>query len=394
MEMIVKQKLPKEPLYDRTNTILFTANTAWYLYNFRVKLATALRATGYRVVMVAPSDQYAASLRALGFEFIHWNVPRTGRHPLRDLRCLWQLLRIYNRETPVAVHHFTLKCVLLGSIAAKLTRVPKVFNAITGLGHLFLGEGFRSRALRFVVLPVLRAVFDLGKPVMIFQNSDDRQHFTRLHLSSPERSWEIPTSGIDTTYYSPTSTPPASVPIVLFAGRILREKGVREFVEAARILKQSGHDARFLMAGAPDHGNPSSFSAAEIDAWRADGLVEPLGHVSDLRTLLSQAAMLVLPSYREGGSRVILEASAMQLPVVTTDVPGCRNLVDQGETGLIVPVRNAVRLADAISALLEAPELRDRFGRAGRAKVQREFSDEKVVAETIGVYVASGVSVS
>lgn len=393
--MIVKQKLRTRPPGEPAQTIILAANTAWYLANFRLNLARALRAAGYRVLLIAPRDEFAEKLSAEGFAYVDWKLSRTGLGVRETARAFWSLYTVYQRERPIAVHHFTLKCILLGSAAAALARVPNVFNSVTGLGHLFIHRSLRIRSLRSVTVLLLRIFFFFTKPRMIFQNHQDCARFRSLHLAPPARSHLIPTSGIDVSFYRREAPPRISSgerPIVLYAGRILAEKGVREFVAAASRLRAEGIEARFLLAGATDAGNPSSIAPSQLASWKRDGNVELLGHVSDLRPLMAESAVFVLPSYREGGSRVILEAAAMELPVITTDVPGCENLVDHGKTGLVVPVRDAVSLAGAIRELIASRETAARMGAAGRAKVIREFSDEIVVSATLGAYSSAGIS--
>lgn len=391
--MIVKQKLRKPSPVPRAPTIILTANTAWYLVNFRLNLATRLREEGYRVLLVAPVDKQADFLKSQGFEFRDWQVSRAGIGPVSALLSCWKLFRVYRAEKPVAVHHFTLKCILFGTLAAGLAGAPRIFNSITGLGHLFIDRSLGVRATRWPVLIALRVLFRVYAPQLIFQNSADRAAFAELGLISPLASAEIATSGFDPSHYRRAAgSIPSPRPIVLFAGRVIAEKGVREFVEAACILRGRGSNARFVVAGACDDANPSALPAALLADWRKEGVVELVGHVADLRPLMETASIFALPSYREGGSRVILEAAAMELPVVTTAVPGCENLVDHGSTGLIVPVRDSSKLAEAIASLLADPARAARMGKAGRQKAVQEFSSEVVIGSTMALYSSRGIS--
>lgn len=374
------------------NRILLVANSSWYLFNFRRPLAAALADLGYEPVFVSPDDGYLDRIRQLGYRCHPIKLDRSGLNPLRQLRTLQEIRALYRREKPAAVHHFTVKCVLYGTIAARSEKVPIIVNSITGLGHLFLSQGLVKRAVRAVVEILYRKILNAPNVKTIFQNPEDRAHFLERGLVPPTAAVEIPTSGVDLRYFSRQSpTKKDATPIVFFAGRILEEKGVREFAKAAATLKSRAVNARFILAGAPDPGNPSSISTEEFSQWPKLYGVETPGQLSDIKSALEEASIFVLPSYREGGSRAILEASAMELPVVTTDVPGCRNLVDQGETGLVVPVKSSDDLSQSIEKLLREPEERTRMGKNGRKKMELNYSDTDIAARTIEVYRSLGL---
>jgi len=371
---------------------MLVANTAWYLYNFRLPLARFLRDTGLEVVFLSPNDHYVPRLQAEGFRWIELPLNRKSLNPLGELIALCRMAAIYRREKPQACHHFTIKCVLYGTIAAKIADVKGVVNAVTGLGHVFLGDRLSNKLLRPFIRFLYRKVLTARRVQVVFQNIDDFTEFEERNLITPEKTTIIRGSGINLARFRPRPGPldgdPA--PTVLFASRLIREKGVLDFVAAARILKSRGVEANFSIAGTPDSGNPSSLSQADLDDWCQEGLIDYLGHVDQIETVLEAAQIVVLPSYREGTPRILLEAAAMGKPIVATDVPGCREVVIDGENGFLVPPKDPEKLAEALEKLLLSPELRARFGRAS-TRHATHFCENKVIAATVEVYHKTGV---
>lgn len=383
------------PKLTKNKKILLVANTGWYLYNFRLPLARRLRDEGFDVVLVSPNDTYVERLIAEGFEWrcLH-RLSRRGLNPIFELFALLELVKLYFKERPRAVHHFTIKCVLYGTIAAKLSGVRSVVNAVTGLGHIFLGRRLVTRLIRPPVRWLYRKILHARRGHVVFQNPDDLDTFLSNGLVDPNKTVIIRSSGVCVQKFAPRpgspDSPARDVPVVLFVARLIKEKGVHDFVEAARIVK-SRRQVCFKMAGDPDSGNPSSVDAATLTGWRAEGAVDLLGHVDDVAGVLELATVVVLPSYREGTPRTLLEAAAMAKPLVATDVPGCREVVRDGENGYLVPVEDPVSLAAAIERLLDDPMTARQMGLNGRAMIENEFSVDSVVNETLGVYEKIGV---
>ncbi|CAM9947551.1 unnamed protein product, partial [Phaeothamnion confervicola] len=318
-----------------TGKVLLVANTGWYLYNFRLPLARHLRELGLEVVFVSPADHYVERLRAEDFRWVEFDMNRRSINPLAELVAMYRLAQIYRREKPAACHHFTIKCVLYGTIAAKLTGVKSVVNAVTGLGHMFLGHRFATRMLRPFVGFFYRKILTARRVEVVFQNGDDLAEFVNRNLVLREKVTIIRGSGVNLARFSPRpgllDGDPS--PMVLFASRFLREKGLVEFVEAARLLKLRGIQANFALAGSPDPGNPSSIPDSMIQQWASEGVVDVLGHSDKMEELLHNATLVVLPSYREGTPRILLEAAAVGKAIVATDVPGCREIVKHGVNG-------------------------------------------------------------
>ncbi len=376
--------------------ILLVANTAWYLYNFRLPLARRLRDEGLEVVLVSPQDRYVQNLTAEGFKWVPLEqLHRSSLNPLRELLALWELLKIYWQEKPQALHHFTIKCVLYGTIAAKLCGIRSVVNAVTGLGHIFLGERWPTKALRPGVRWIYGKILRARRVQVVFQNPDDLEAFIDQGLVIPEKTVLIRSSGVCTHQFCPRpgddpAVSDAPAPVVLFAARLTEEKGIHDYVEAARRLKRS-RNVCFQVAGEPDRGNPSAIADELVREWRNEGAVDLLGHVDQMAEVLRRADIVVLPSFREGTPRILLEAAAMGKPIVATDVPGCREVVVDGETGFLVPVRNPSALAQAIEKLLDNPRQAESFGRNGRQKILEEFAVEKVLDSTFGLYSKMGI---
>lgn len=368
--------------------ILLFANTEWYLYNFRLSLIRAIRDAGAEVVLVSPPGPYGERLVEQGFRWRILPMERRSLNPLSELSTIRALAAIYREEKPDLVHHFTIKPVVYGSIAARLAGVPYRVNAVTGLGHVFIDKGWLVSLIRPLVGVLLKLSLNAHNSLLILQNNDDRELFLANALIDPRHIRIIRGSGVNTTRFAPRERQPAPDGRIriLLATRLLWEKGIGEYVEAARALRQQGLDVRFLMGGSADAGNPAAVSARDIEDWVKEGVIEALGHIEDMAAAMDAADIVVLPSYREGTPKVLLEAAASGLPIVTTDVPGCREVVDDGVNGLLVPPRDPAALAAAIRALCTNPDARRAMGAAGRAKMLAEFDEKLVIGNTMDVY--------
>lgn len=362
--------------------ILLFANTDWYLYNFRLSLAKELRAHGHEVILVSAPGPFEPLLQESGFRWVSFPLSRQGINPFYELRTLWRLTRLYRELGPDIVHHFTIKPVLYGSTAAHILRIPGIINSITGLGHLFIDPEPVTRLLRRLASWLYR--INLRGTEVIFENPEDRKIFIEWKFIKPEQGHLILGTGVDVERFRPTARE-NDPPIVLFSSRILITKGILEYVEAIRILKKKGIHARFALAGATDTGNPASIPAEQIEAWKQAGLVEWWGWQSDMPAALARTDIFCLPSYREGVPNALLEATACGLPIVTTDTPGCRDVVTNGVNGILVPVKDAQAVADALEILINDPDLRRRMGSAGR-ELAINFSNIKINRETLAVY--------
>ncbi len=371
----------------RGQKVLMVANTTWYLYNFRLPLARYLRDLGYEVVLVSPPDAYVERVQAESFRWVDLGLNRRSLNPLKELGALWRFWSIYRDEKPDVCHHFTIKCVIYGTLAAKFAGVKAVVNAITGLGHAFLGRGLMYRLLRPALRFVYRKILTARRVQVIFQNGDDYQEFQDLKMVVPEKVTIIRGSGVNLHRFAPRPSSPDDPPspTVLLASRLIKEKGVVEYVAAARALRAEGLDVRFCLAGTVDNGNPSAISQEMLDQWVEEGAIDYLGHIDQIEDLLHVATLVVLPSYREGTPRILLEAAAAGKPIVATDVPGCREVVKHGVNGLLVPAGDAEALAEAMRSVLSNPDMLKKFGTNSR-DIALDFCESKVISQTAEVY--------
>lgn len=369
--------------------ILF-ANTDWYLYNFRLSTALRLKAGGHEVVMLSPPGSFGARFASHGLRWVTLPMERASLNPLREAATWWHLTRLLRRERPDLLHNFTVKCAVYGALAARAARVPAVVNAVAGMGYVFTSNGAKARALRPLVKLLLRMTLGHRRSLLILQNPDDEAAFSDARLIAPERVRMIRSSGVDTTRFCPPDpiTAPGRRLRVLLAARLLWEKGVQEFVDAAKHLQAQGREVEFVLAGTPDPGNPRSASQADAQGWHDAGLVTWLGHVDDMPSLLGKMHVMVLPSYyREGVPKSLIEAAACGLAIVTTDSPGCREVVtEHGRDGLRVPPRDALALAQRIVSLDDDRALLERLGQSARQRALSDFDERLVIQQTMDVY--------
>ncbi|SAI69770.1 glycosyltransferase [Bordetella ansorpii] len=365
--------------------LLFVVNNPAFFLSHRLWPALAAQAAGWDVHVATMDGPAVADIVARGMTHHAIPLTRSGKQPLQELGSMWALLRLFRRLRPDVVHLVTIKPVLYGGIAARLAGVPGMVAAISGLGFIFLSDGLKAKLVRGVVGVMYRLALGHRNSRVIFQNSADRDTLRRLGALRDGQDVLIRGSGVDLAEWPATPEPPRPV-VALMVARLLRDKGVAEFVEAARLLRAQGLDVRMRLAGGIDPGNPTSATEADVARWREDGAVEVLGERADVAALTAASHIAVLPSYREGLPKSLLEAAACGRAVVTTDVPGCRDAITPGETGLLVPARDSAALAAAIARLATDDALRQRMGRAGRELAQREFDVEDVNRRHLEVY--------
>ena len=358
-----------------SGTVVIAANSDWNIVTFRQGLICALQTAGYQPLVVASPDPAAEPrMQALGVERIHVDVDRSGLNPFADLRLLLQYRRILRKVQPIAFLGFTIKPNIYGCIAARFGRIATIAN-ISGLGTVFVKPGL----LTTLIIGMYRFALRRAK-VVFFQNRDDRELFLERRIVRPDQARLLPGSGIDLVHFLPIPLPPGPTKFLLIS-RLLGDKGVREFVEAARMLRDSLPGARFQMMGPLDEGNRSAIGKAELDGWIAEGAIEYLGSADDVRPFIEQASVIVLPTaYREGVPHALLEGAAMARPVITTDSPGCRDLVTEGVNGFLCPVRNSRALAEAMKKFEKlSSEERGHMGLAARTTVEERYDEEFVL---------------
>ena len=370
--------------------IAFIGNTDWYLSNFRGPLIRAAQETGWQPVLVCPAGRYADQMAAEGHAVHRLALNNDGMNPLRELRVLYQLWRLLRRERPAIIHLFTLKCVLYGALVAPFAGRPATIAAITGMGTLFTSQGWRSRLLRPPVLIAIRLALRVSRAHVVFQNTHDRDECVQWRLIPRERTSVIRGSGVDCERFCPDENSqhrPGQPPRLLFAARLLQEKGINEYLEATARLRGEGHNFISRIAGDAYPGNPSSLTQSEVDTLARDPRHEYLGHRDDMPEILRQCDIFVLPTYREGTPKSVLEAAASGCVIVTTDIPGCAGLVEEGVNGYLIPPRDTQALTDTLRQLIDmASEKRREMGHAGREIMQKNFSTETVNNATLKIY--------
>jgi len=362
------------------NKIVFLVAEDWYFLSHRKILAQACLKAGWQVVVAANVGSYGPEIEAMGCLLEPMAFDRGGINPLRDLKTLVEITAMLRRQKPDVLHSVGMKPVLYGGIAAALARVKATVSAMAGMGYLFTGNRPHLVVIRQAILTVLRLCIRLRGGALIVQNEDDRAFMLAQKLVSPDRLELIPGSGVDLEALPETPFPPEPPVVFACVSRMLRDKGILELVEAARILKNGSSPCLVRLVGGVDPQNPTSLTEDQLKAWQAEGLVEWLGHQSDIAAVWRDAHVAVLPSYREGMPKALLEAEACGRPVITTDVQGCREAIRDGVEGLLVPVRQALPLAKAMGELARDPAKRKAMGRAARVRAESRF-DQRVIAQ-------------
>jgi glycosyltransferase involved in cell wall biosynthesis len=367
--------------------IVFVDNSLDAFRRDRMQLVHAARDLGLEVHVAAPRGRAAAGTAKDDFAVHTIPMTRKGTSMWKEPATVLALLRLYRSLRPSLVHHLRLKPVLYGSLAANLAGVPAVVNTLTGLGFLFTDQSEKTAPVRKWVEMGCRRAFRHPNLRVVFQNPDDRAVFIRKGILTGEQAAVIKGSGVDLSVYRP-SPERDGLPVVILASRMLWDKGVAQFAEAARILKSEGVQARFALVGEPDPDNPAAIPYEQLEVWHESGEVEWWGLQSpqDMPAVLAMSHIVCLPSYREGIPRILIEAAASGRPIVTTDAPGCRELVRPGMNGIIVPSRDTLSLAAALRYLIEHPEVRVAMGNNNRQVAVQEFSQELVIAQFMAVY--------
>jgi len=365
--------------------LLFVIDEDLYFCKHRLDLARAARDAGFEVLVSTFVQHHGKQIEEEGFKLFPIRLRRGLQSPLHDLASLIELIRLYRREQPDIVHHVALKQVLFGAIAARLVRVPTMANAITGLGFLFHSETTRARLILSVIRPVLQWALAHPRSTVILENGDDCEDLIHAGIIKRSRAVVIHGAGVNVSQFRP-SPEPDGVPVVLLASRMLWDKGVGEFVQAARLLKGNGIRSRCVLVGMVDKESPSTIPEKQLLQWEEEGVIEWWGHRDDMADVFASSHIVVLPSYAEGLPMVLLEGAACARPLIATRVRGCQEIVRNGENGLLVPPQNSHLLAQAIITLLHDKPLRDKMGARGREIVMHEFRAERIAGETIAVY--------
>jgi glycosyltransferase involved in cell wall biosynthesis len=366
-------------------TILYFVSEDWYFCSHRLPIARKALADGFKVVVVTKISKHRDIIESEGFELAPIEIKRSGKNLFQEFNTISTLYSYYKKYDPDIVHHVAIKPVIYGTLVARLIGSIKVVNAMAGLGFVFISNKKKIKLLRFFIHQLFRFLFNNKNSQLILQNKDDLEYFFKNKLVNNENVTIVRGSGVDIKKFIPTDES-TGVPIVILASRMLWDKGIGEFVNAARVLKQEGVAARFVLVGDSDPENPASISNTQLSEWHELGIVEWWGEKDNMHKVLAQSSIVCLPSYREGLPKVLLEAASCGRPIIATDVPGCREIVHDGENGILVPLKDSSSLASAIKELINNPEKRKSMGVNGRRLVESEFSEEIVVSQTLEVY--------
>ena len=382
--------LPDRPQQSRGRAgqarLLFLITEDWYFWSHRRSIARAARESGFEVSVATRVGNHRELMEGEGIQVLPIRLTRRNRNPFRELSAIGELINIYKRVRPSIVHHVGIKPVLYGSLAARITRVPGVVNALAGLGYLFVAEGRRAPLLQYLARLAYRFALRRRCSQVIFQNEENRNLFVENRLVRESQAVLIKGSGVNLEEFR-FEVEPSGTPVVMQAGRLLWNKGIGELVEAVERVRANGIPCRLVLVGVPDADNPMAVPVEVLERWQAEGKVEWWGRRDDMPAVLAQSNLFVLPTtYGEGVPKILLEATACGRAIIATDAPGCREVVRHGQNGLLVPPRDSEALAAAIRTLLLDPQLRAQMGTRGRRIAQAEFSEQRVVAETMAVY--------
>ena len=366
-------------------TIIYFVSEDWYFCSHRLPIARKALIKGFKVVVVAKVSKYGSVIESEGFELAPIEIQRGGWNLSSEFKTILALYAYYKKYKPDIVHHVAIKPVIYGTIVARVIGSIKVVNAMAGLGFVFISNKKKVKLLRFFIHKLFRFLFNNKNVRLILQNKDDLRYFLKNKLIKKDLVTIIRGSGVDIKKFIPVEEC-MGIPIVMLASRMLWDKGVGEFVEAAKILKQEGVEARFVLVGENDSENPASISNSQLNEWNELDTVEWWGDKTGMHKVLAQSSIVCLPSYREGLPKVLLEAASCGRAIIATDVPGCREIVHNGENGILVQLKNANSLASAIKELINNPEKRKIMGTNGRRLVENEFSEETIVFQTLKVY--------
>ncbi|MEV3829246.1 glycosyltransferase family 4 protein [Aeromonas allosaccharophila] len=375
---------------QKNRKLTLVANTAWSMFNFRRGLLSRLIGDGYQLIIIAPHDDYSDKLRAMGCAVVDLPIEAKGTNPLQDLKLIHTLYRLYQQITPDFIIHYTIKPNIYGSLAAKIAGIPSL-AITTGLGYTFVNDNFIAKIAR----QLYKMAFRYPKEVW-FLNEDDRQAFLAYSLVSENKAKLLHGEGVNVSHFSPISSSSGNNPTTfLLIARMLWDKGIGEYIEAARVIKSKYPRTHFQLLGACDVPNPSLISREQIGIWESEGIVEYLGTTDDVRTVIANVDCVVLPSYREGIPRTMLEAAAMAKPLIVSDAPGCKDVVINGKTGFLCKVKNRDSLAAAMELIInQSTQERVDMGVAGRNLVLQKFDERVVIKKYIDMLSRYNLGVS
>lgn len=366
--------------------ILYIVNVDWFFISHRLPLAIEAKKKGYEVYVLAGDTGVGSSLEKHNITFIPWNISRAGTNVFKEISAILQLIRIFWQLKPKFVHNVGVKSVIYGTLVAQVFRKPHV-NALAGMGFAFTGSTLKAKILRTIIKRFFVFIFNSEKSLLILQNEDDMFWFLSKGYIKPSKVRLIKGSGVNLNDFKFESEPLTLPSIVCLPSRMLWDKGIREFIDAARIFRNKNiKNIKFVLVGGVDSENPAKISKKQLQEWVSEGIVEWWGHQANMPLLLSKVNIVVLPSYKEGLPKVLLETAAVGRAIITTDVVGCREIIKHDYNGILVPPQNAEELARAIDKLIHNPNLRNKYIKNGYELIKKEFVIERVIEQTFSIY--------
>ena len=365
--------------------LLFLVNVDWFFVSHQLGIARAALEKGYEVHVATTLTNQASIIQENGLILHEVQMSRSGSKIMGNLKTLIKIVKIFRKVNPKLVHLVTIKPVILGGIAARLTKIHGVIAAVSGLGSSFLDEGILGKIKRFFIKKLYRISLSNLNIQVICQNQNDVEDIQKISKLPLTNFSLIEGSGVSLTKFT-YSEDDNEIPNVIMASRLLRDKGVMEFADAARLLKESNANVNMILVGETDPHNPSSIKTSQVTSWEREGILEYWGHKEDMEKILQQSSIVVLPSYREGFPKILIEAAACGRAVITTDVPGCRDAIYDGITGILVPERNAIALANSIKELTIKPNFYKEMGKRGRKMAESRFDVNNVISKHFKIY--------
>jgi len=367
--------------------LLYFVTEDWYFVSHRIDLATEAKNKGFDITVLTNVKKHGDIIRSKGFNLINLNVDRHGKNIIQDIKIIYKIFNIYRRERPDIVHHIALKPVLYGTFCAMLTRIRLIINTFPGMGYLFESNNYIHRIYTEIIYLIFRIIFYFGNVQTIVQNTETKENFIRRKISKSSKIHLIRGSGVNLSRYSEGNILHNNTPIILFASRLLWQKGIKDFVEVANLVREYNKNIKFVIVGEPDEGNPNSVDESVLREWQNSGSIEWWGYRDDMPKIIRGSSIICLPTYYgEGIPKILIEAAACCKPIIATNVPGCREIVIDKFNGFLVPVHQPHIIADKINILINDTKLCRVMGAEGRKLVKTFFSIKIINTKTINLY--------
>tara|TARA_Y100000589_G_scaffold173162_1_gene164406 strand:+ start:1944 stop:3110 length:1167 start_codon:yes stop_codon:yes gene_type:complete len=370
--------------------VVFLANTSWYFYNFRLSLIEFLTKNNYEIHLICPYDKYTKYLKASGIAIHNWDLKSSSANLIKEIKSIYLLYKIYKEIEPDISHNFTIKCVMYGTLISNICNIKYIFNSITGLGNVFISNKLKYKFINFIILPIYKLIIKSSKTILIFQNNSDLNLFIKKNISNKKNSFLIRGSGIDTEFFKNNkkikSFPRKDKWQLLFPSRLTREKGINELIIACDNLWIKTKNFRLFLAGDIDCNLDSNLNKKYLDKIKTRKYIKGLKHQTNMRNLYLESDIVILPSWREGLSKSLLEAGSMEIPIITTNVPGCKDIVSHRKTGLLVNKKDPKSIENALYLLMSNQNLCKKLSKNIRIHIERNFTNDIINKQTFELY--------